>query len=40
MLYSGDERAYKIRTIPNPNRVGMLDVWEAWIDEEENNGDD
>ena len=31
MLSSGDDAAYSIRTIPNPDRVGVLDVWEAWI---------
>ena len=32
MLASGDITACEIRTIPNPNRVGTLDVYIAWID--------
>ena len=31
MLALDDDSVYEIRSLPNPNRVGVLDVYVAWI---------
>lgn len=33
MLASGDPSAYAVRSIPNPDRVGLLDQYVAWIEQ-------
>lgn len=33
MLKLGDDAIYKVRSVPNPRRVGNLDVYVAWIGE-------
>ena len=32
MRDTGDEAYYVVRTLPNPNRCGVLDQYRAWID--------
>ena len=31
MLTLGDKAIYEVRSLPNPNRVGILDQFIAWI---------
>ena len=33
MLAAGDDAAYEVRSLPNPKRVGINDVYVAWIGE-------
>ena len=33
MLELGDDAVYKVRSLPNPKRVGLLDQYIAWIGE-------